>query len=206
MRIEKLSDSKIKVTVNKEDIKIWNVNMSNLTDNTPEAQDLFWFALRQAEKDVDFRVGEAQLLVEAMPVCGEGFVMIISKMAPGTDVMDAISQNGRVRKAMDIRVKRRNRSVAPVNIFRFSDFEDVCEGVRQIGTSFCGKSALYKYKNTFYLILIPYDAMNFFETENIISEFGSRVQNPHISDGVLREHGKQLIKEFAVETMLAHFA
>lgn len=205
MRIEKISDSKIKVTVNKEDIKIWNVNMSNLTDNTPEAQDLFWFALRQAEKDVDFQVGESQLLVEAMPVCGEGFVMIISKMAPGANVMDAISKGGRERHNMDIRVKRRNRNAAPINIFKFSEFEDVCEGVRQIGIIFCGKSALYKYKNAFYLILMPYDAMNFFETENIISEFGSRIQNPHIAGGLLNEHGTVLIKEFAVETVLAHF-
>lgn len=205
MHIEKINENKIKVTVNKEDIKIWNVNMKNLTDNTPEAQDLFWFALRQAEKDVDFRVGESQLLVEALPSNAEGFVMLISKMDPGANVLDAIEKGPYRRRAMDIKVKKRNRSAALTNIFKFEDFEDLCKCAEQIKDLFGGKSALYKYKEQFYLILIPYDTMMFFEAENVIMEYASRVSSPALYEGVLKEHGQLMIKENAFETIMAYF-
>ena len=78
MKIERINENKIKVIVNRDDVKVWNVDLKNFTDNTPEAQDLFWFAIRQAEQDVDFRVGKAQLLVETLPTGNDGFVMIIS--------------------------------------------------------------------------------------------------------------------------------
>lgn len=205
MHIEKINENKIKVTVNKEDIKIWNVNMKNLTDNTPEAQDLFWFALRQAEKDVDFRVGEAQLLVEALPSNAEGFVMLISKMDPGANVLDAIEKGPLRRRAMDIKVKKRNRSAALTNIFRFDDFENLCKCMGQIKELYGGKSTLYKYKERFYLVLIPYDTMMFFEAENVIMEYASRVSSPALYEGVLKEHGQVMIKENAFETIMAYF-
>ena len=90
VHIEKINDNKIRVTVNKEDIKIWNVSIQNLTENTPEAQDLFHFALRQAEKDVNFKVGEERVLVEALPNNPDGFIMTISKIDSSADLSDVL--------------------------------------------------------------------------------------------------------------------
>ncbi len=206
MHIEKISDDKIKVTVNKEDVKIWNVNIKNLTDNTPEAQDLFWFALRQAEKDVDFKVGEAQLLVEAIPSKTEGFIMLISKMDPKTNVMEVLEKGIIHRHGTEIKVKKRSRNAKPINIFKFSDFEDLCQCVNQVKGMFCGKSALYKHKEQFYIVLSPYDTMTFFETENIIMEYAQRVPSPSLYEGVLKEYGTLMIEENAFETIGAYFA
>lgn len=206
MRIEKINDNKIKVVVNKEDVKIWNVNMKNLTDNTPEAQDLFWFALRQAEKDVDFKVGEAQLLVEALPSNTDGFIMIISKVDAKTSVIDLLEESGKMPcSAMEIKVKKRTRKAPLVNIFKFEDFEDVCKCMEQIKDIFSGRSSLYKYKDEFYLKIVPYDAMMFFEAENILTEYSKRVINPAIMEGILKEYGVAMIKEDAFETILAYF-
>ncbi len=205
MFIEKISDDKIKVTVNKEDIKIWNVDIKNLTENTPEAQDLFWFALRQAEKDVNFKVGEAQLLVEAIPSKTEGFIMLISKMDPKENVMDVLGKSTLRRQASEIKVKKRSRSAQLINIFKFADFETLCSCIKQIKEMFYGKSALYKYEDKFYLMLIPYDTMMFFETENIIMEYGVRVASPTLYEGVLKEHGTVMIEENAFETICTYF-
>ncbi len=205
MFIEKISDDKIKVTVNKEDIKIWNVDIKNLTENTPEAQDLFWFALRQAEKDVNFRVGEAQLLVEAIPSKADGFIMLISKMDPKESVMDALEKGVFRHKASEIKVKKRNKSAQLISVFKFSDFESLCQCINQTKELFYGKSALYKHNDSFYLVLIPYDTMMFFETENIIMEYAKRVKSPYLYEGVLKEHGQLMIKENAYETIGSYF-
>ena len=206
MHIEKINDNKIKVTVNKEDVKIWNVNMKNLTENTPEAQDLFWFALRQAEKDVDFKVGSSQLLVEAHPSNSDGFIMIISKVDEKTNVFDLLEGGGKIpRGQMEIKIKRRTRKSQLVNIFRFEDFEDLIGCTEQIKNMFSGQSALFKYKDGFYLNLMPYDNMNFFETENLLLEYSKRVPGSVITEGILKEHGTEMIKENAIETIMAYF-
>jgi adapter protein MecA 1/2 len=206
MHIEKINDNKIKVTVNKEDIRIWNVSMKNLTENTPEAQDLFWFALRQAEKDVDFKVGSSQLLVEAHPSNSDGFIMIISKVDEKTNVFDLLEGGRKVpHSQMEIKIKRRTRKSQLVNIFRFEDFEDLIGCTEQIKNMFSGQSALFKYKDGFYLNLMPYDNMNFFETENLLLEYSKRVPGSLITEGILKEHGTEMIKENAIETILAYF-
>lgn len=206
MRIEKINDNKIKVTVNKEDIKIWNVTIKNLTDNTPEARDLFWFALRQAEKDVNFKVGEAQLLVEALPHGGEEFIMFISKVNSYENVMDIIEANTKnFDKTVEVKVKKRTRSASSLSIFMFEDFESLCNCIKETEGLFFGNSSLYKYSGKFYLVLVPSDSMMFFETENIITEFATRVKNPAIFEGVLKEHGEKMIEEGAVETVLTYF-
>ncbi len=204
MYIEKISDNKIKVTVNKEDIKIWNVDIKNLTDNTPEAQDLFWFALRQAEKDVNFRVGQSQLLVEAIPSKTDGFIMLISKMDSKMDVINML-EKGTIHCGTEIKVKKRSRSSKIINMFKFSDFDDLCDCVKQIKDLFAGKSSLYKYKEQFYMLFCPYDTMMFFETENIIMEYAEKVASPSLYEGVMREHGQIMIEETAVEIIGTYF-
>ena len=95
MRIEKVNENMIKIMVDASDIRTWNVDIKNFTDNTPEAQELFRFALKRAERDVDFCVGEAQLLVEARPANDNGFVMIISKLESEADIAAALLRTGK---------------------------------------------------------------------------------------------------------------
>lgn len=207
MHIEKINDNKIKVTVDKEDIKIWNVSMKNLTENTPEAQDLFWFALRQAEKDVNFKVGKAQLLVETHPSRSEGFIMIISKVDEKANVLDLLEVSKKLANSkMEIKIKRRNEKAPLVNVFRFETFEDLCACVGHLNGMFFGQSGLYKYKDAFYLKLVPYDNMNFFEAENLLLEYAKRVSGSAITEGILKEHGTVMIKENAFETILIYFS
>ncbi len=206
MHIEKINDNKIRVTVNREDTKIWNVSIKNLTDNTPEAQDLFWFALRQAEKDVDFKIGKSQILVEALPNNSDGFIMMISKIDSSSNIMDILGKSGHCDiSGMDISVKKRTRKAPHTNIFKFLDFEDLCNCVEQIKDIFSGRSKLYKYKEEFYLCIVPNDTMMFFETENILLEYATKVSNSFVTEGLLREHGTVMIKENAFETVLTYF-
>lgn len=207
MHIEKINDNKIKVTVNKEDIKIWNVDMKNLTENTPEAQDLFWFALRQAEKDVNFKVGTSQLLVEAHPTNSDGFIMIISKVDDKTNVLDLLQENRKLsNNHLEIKIRRKNKKSNNINIFRFDNFEDICNCVQQIKFMYSGNSSLYKYNDMFYLKLIPFENTDFFEAENVLLEYSRRVPGDAITEGVLKEHGTEMIKENAVETLMTYFS
>ena len=206
MRIERVNENMIKILVDASDIRTWNVDIKNFTDNTPEAQELFRFALKRAEQDVDFCVGEAQLLVEARPASDNGFVMIISKLESEKDIAAALLRTGKRVKSAEFKIKRRSRAVSLLRIFKFEDFESLCGGVREVYETYIGESRLIKYQGAFYLELMPRDSFGLFELENIMSEFAEKIRNPLVVQGVLNEHGLVMMKDNAVSLIADNFA
>ncbi len=200
IRIERISDNKIKVEINGEDIKVWNVNIKNLTENTPEAQSLFKHALKQAEEKLNFSIGTSQLMVEAIPLSAEGFIMIISKVGESSDLNKLLSLKGRRTE-----LGRDANSPQPSGVYKFSDFEDMCSGTGEIFDLFYGKSFVYKYKDKYYLALLPSDMFGYYEADNKLSEFAEKVPNPKGTMGFLREHGELLIPSDAVDILSNYF-
>lgn len=206
MRIEKISDNKIKIFVSREDRETWNVTLKKLTDNSPEAQELFWFAMKQAERDVKFVANGAQLVVEAAPSAAiDGFVMTVSKVFDESELKEAITNISRNRmRPAEVRVKKK-KPVLPSYIYEFDDFEDVCAAAGQIADKFFGRSALYKYNEKFYLYMIPFDDYMFFETGNVLLEYARRKTAAQTFAGYLNEHARLMIAEGAVEVMAQNF-
>lgn len=194
MKIEKINDNKIKVTINEEDIKIWNVSYEKLTDNTPEARDLFWFALRLAEKDVNFKVGSSKLFVEVHSQSNNGFVMFISKAKAEEISLDYITG-----------LKKERRTKGDFRVFLFECFDDLCNCVEIIKGNFVGESSLYKYNEKFYLWTAPYNIDEFLENESIFLEYSVKVKCSGTFRGTLREYGTEMIKENAVEIISGYF-
>lgn len=205
MKIERLSESKIKIIIDAADIRAWNVDLKNFIDNTPEAQDMFYHALKQAERDVDFCIGNSQLMVETLPLTDNGFVMMVSKLENNTDVAQALQKAGKRLKQTEFKISRRSRAHSLLRIFKFYDFESLCDGVREIFETYIGDSRLIKYQGGFYLELIPRDSVGLFELENILSEFSAKVTEPLTLQGVLNEHGLVMMKEKAVSLIAENF-
>lgn len=205
MRIERIGENKIKVTVSGDDIRMWNVDLKNFTDNTPEAQDMFSFALKQAEQDVNFTVGKSQLLVETMPDGDEGYVLVISRLESEREVAEALIRAGKQARQTEFRIKRKHRMSPLVRIYRFREFEALCQGIAEIHELYMGSSRLFKYQGEFYLELVPIDAFGFFEMENILSEFSRKEKSPVTMQGVLNEHGRLMIEADAVRNIAANF-
>ncbi len=206
MKIERISDKKIKILINSEDVKNWNVNIKKLTDNTPEAQNLFWHAIRQAEREVDFLVGSSKLVVEAIPLDNDGFVMIISKVDSEDEVVSVIAKNANVRlRTAEIRIRKAERKTEKFAIYKFKSFDDLCGGVGEIYHLFIGASLVYKYNDEYYLKLKPVDMFRFYEIDCKISEFGKRCINVSVLEGYLKEYGEVLIPYEAVENISYYF-
>ena len=206
MRIERVNEDKIKIEIDAGDIRAWNVDIKNFTENTPEAQDMFWHALKQAERDVDFRVGTSQLMVETIPTPDNGFTMLISKIKKEEDIAEALMKTGKRIKQAEFKIQRRRKSISLLRIFRFGDFESLCDGIHEIYELYIGESRLIKYHGEFYLELKPRDSFGLFELENILSEFAEKSPNPLTLQGVLNEHGLIMIKDSAVSLLADNFA
>ena len=194
MYIERLDENKIKVTLCGDDIKMWNVDLKNFSENTAEAQDMFWYALKKAEQDVNFKVNQnSQLIVETTIEGDDGFVMYISRIDNETELADALVKAGKRAKQSEFKSRHKGRMYPLLRIFKFSDFEDLCCGIKEIHELYIGKSRLLKYMGNFYLELLPQDNFGNFEMDNILSEFGEKAKRPLMLQGVLNEHGKLMI-------------
>lgn len=200
MRIERISDNKIKVEINSDDIRVWNVSMKNLTENTPEAQNLFRHALKQAEEKLNFSIGTSQLMIEAIPLSSDGFMMIISKVDSKPEMSSIFKF-----KTNNIKPKSKKDKTEPAGVYRFSNFDDLCNGAEEVYSLFFGKSSVYKYKDSFYLVLLPSDLFGFYEADNKLSEFGEKVKNPFATLGILKEYAKIMILDDAIDILSSYF-
>ncbi len=205
MRIERVDGGKIKVVVDSNDVKVWNVDLKNFTDNTPEAQDMFWFALKQAQTNLNFNVGKAQLLVETVPDGEDGYVLYISRMEDEKELSEALIRAGKRAHPAQMKARPSGRPGTLLRIFKFGSFEELCLGAKEVREMFSGKSRVVKYMGEYCLELLPDDSFYLFRIDNILTEFGSRVKNPTAFQGILAEHGVVMIENDALETINQHF-
>lgn len=208
MKIERIDDNKIKVEINSEDVKHWNVNIKKLSDNTPEAQNLFWYAVKQAEKQLDFSVGTSKLLVEAIPLENDGFIMIITKIGLSGIAEMAASIKEINFKNAEIKIKKLSPKIKREScaVYKFASFDDLCTAAGEIYPLFIGSSRVYKHRDEFYIKLKPSDVFGFYEIDNKLSEFSSRCVRPELVAGYLEEHGETLIGFDAVEALQFYFS
>ena len=167
MKIERINENKIKVMIDKEEAEEWNISLKSISENTPEVQDMFWSAIQQAQKDVDFMIDGAKLFVEAVPETPEGFAMLITKVTSDEELSEAIHKSGykgKVRQT-ELKIKRRmmQRKSLDKYIYKFENFDTLCVAAKEIYSFFDGKSSVYKFGERFYLILTPNSDAAFFE-------------------------------------------
>ena len=79
MKIEKLTENKIRVIVNSEDLKNNNLDYQTIMEKPIESQKLFLEMLLKAEKEVGFYTEGYKLLVEAFSSSDGVFDFTITK-------------------------------------------------------------------------------------------------------------------------------
>ena len=66
MRIEKITDNKIRIILNMQDLAENNIDLHSFMSNSLESQDLFYYVLDKAEKEVGFQTKDYKLMIEAI--------------------------------------------------------------------------------------------------------------------------------------------
>ncbi len=208
MKIEKINENKIKVTISIDDLVERNIDLDTLNYNTPAAQELFWDMMEQAEMQFGFDASDSQICVEAVPDSDEGFVIIITKLDEDGE-FESIQKyiKNRFRRS-DLRVRKKTSRVSSsLVIYFFNDFNDLCQLSQKLRHIYSGESTLYRLKGIYYLILTKnsWSVENLNSFEFILNEFGSKVNNISFYEGYLNEYGEKIIEYNAVETINDYF-
>ncbi len=207
MKIERINENKIKVMIDNEEAKEWNITLSNISKNTPEVQKMFWRAIGMAKESVDFTVDGARLFVETMPALESGIGMMITKVSNDSDLKAAVENCGYKGKIQSSELKPQNGNRPSVlrRIYKFDDFEDVCSAARELKNIFTGKSSLFKMEDAYYLYMVTGDPLSVCEAEIVLSEFASKVANSQYIHGRLSEYGSMMIENDTIEVVNQYF-
>ena len=68
MRIEKLTENKIRIILKLDDLKENNIDLHSFMSSSIETQDLFYNMLDKAEKEIGFKTKDYKLMIEAIAI------------------------------------------------------------------------------------------------------------------------------------------
>ena len=205
MKIEKLTENKIRVIINTDELGENHINLHNIMTKAIETQDFFSLMLKKAEKEVDFHTEGCKLLIEAFSSLEDVLVFTITKYLPDSET--------RKKKLV---VKRKSfDKTSKLAVCQFENFEVFCEFCNSIKSlhkieiaKLAKNTAIYSWKDSYYLVLrninTTYPSINLFYST--ISEFGKLLSYSEHFEFKLLEHGKVLIKKNAFDVGFSFFA
>ena len=209
MKIEKLTDNKIRIIVNQNDFKKQNIDFHQFILKNVESQSLFLEILNKAKEELNFDVDGYKLLVETFSSSDDIFIFTITKYKDENSTSNSINQT---KKNLKIK-KKSNSTYSKYELLTFNNFEEFCSFCEMIFYTkinikdICKNNTLYLFNNTYYLLL---ENLNFNNKQfelfcNYISEFLIIKNLSSNFQLKLKEHGKIIIKKNAISNTIKTF-
>ena len=213
MKIEKVSENQLKLTLTKADLVERDISLDDLIHPTEKAQRLFRDIMEQALDEYDFVAENTPLMVEAVPVGMDGIMIIVTKVS-GRDIgteTDGISQSHDLRrwkkKPLDT-VEHKDAENGDILIYSFPTLDDVIDVSLRLYENWRGDSGLYKNQGKYFLVLQgdTYTAEESSEDlEMILKEYGQKHISTPLAKYYLLEHGETIIGDKAVKALANPF-
>ena len=202
MKIEKINEDKIRITLNLDDLKEKNIDFHSFMANPIESQGLFLDVLETAEKEIGFVTKNHKIILDALVTSDGNFVLTVTRN----------SENCPKKKI----IVKRNMSDSNKStiIYSFKQFEDVISFCKYISSlpnkdKFYNSklTSLFQYKNIYYIIFrnVNLNSTKLKSFEIMISEFGTRVANPSLFEGKILEFGTKIIEKNAISVINKKF-
>lgn len=199
MKIEKINENKIKVTLSNHDLAEHNLDFQSLRYNSPEAQTLFWDMIKKAESEHGFKASNCQLFIEAASIMDGDCTVTITKM---TDVVPPRANIVKSKNTLPatLKVRKKHELNSTSCIIAFKTFDALCEAISANTLPLNLPSSVYEYKNNYYLLVKPSISKinSLAKLILILGEFGEIVYDPLYTEGVLMEYGNKIIDKNAL--------
>lgn len=197
MKIEKLAEDKIKITITIDDLAARNIDLYSFVYNTPESQDLFWDVMNEAERELGFNVDDSMIYVETSTSGSESFTMIVTKTKEKP--LLKINKDKPAQSKDNIKLKRKKMPYFIKNgVFKFESFDDVCTFCKHATAKSVTNTKLYSLNGDYYLTagIMP---------TTLILEYAQVVKNPSLAEAKLYEYGQTIVENDVIETITKYF-
>ena len=209
MKIEKLTENKIRVIVNPSDLGSNDLDIHLLMNKALEGHQFFANMLEKAKKEVGFDTDGCKLLIETFSSPVDFLVFTITKSSPKELKEDLDFSKKKLT------VKRRTLSVSEKNaIYKFSDFDTFCNFCHCIANKeffninkLSKDISLYLYNGTYYLIIKNINTTYAYVRPfySVASEFLIPVRFSDVFLHKLSEYGKVIMKKNAISLGIKYF-
>lgn len=216
MKIEKVSDTQLKLTLTKADLAERDIQLEDLIRPGEKTQQLFRDLMEQVMEECDFVTENTPLMVEAVPVGLDGIMIIVTKVdskdkQKGDTVLDLFSQAKdlrRYKKKSLSTEETETKSDSDILVYSFAQLDDVIDVSLRLDARFRGDSSLYKNEGRYFLVLQgnTYTAEDTLDDlEVLLDEYGERHVSTPLAKYFLNEHGNVLIADHAVSALGSNF-
>ena len=206
MKIERLTENKIRVIVKPSDLELEKISMKDLLSQSLERQSFLNHMLERAKVEVGFDTEGCRLLIEGFSSSDDILVFTITRYNDIKNPNEYTKRNLKVkRKTFDANSKH--------IIFKFKNFDDFCNFCEAINnynlniTKISKNSTLYLYNNTYYLIInnINLDTNLIKKFYSLTSEFYNSFYSSSEFESKLIEHAKVIMKKNAISNTINYF-
>lgn len=207
MKIEKLTDNKIRITLNSVDLEENNINLHTFMSNSIESQKIFIDILDKAEKEVGFVTDDYRVMIEALFMSNGNFVLTVTRLDP--------EKPNTTYKKKKINIKRK---VSQINtkkaIYCFNTFDEYCSfcnflsnNILKYMNDFADSISLFEYNSKYYLVIsnihINTNLLRTFCSS--ITEFACFIEDANLFENRLLEYGNLIMQDTAIDTCIKHF-
>lgn len=193
MKIERISQNKVKLTVSNEDLVRWGIATQNFVANSQETHELFIDLIKRAENETGVRMlDNPGLMIEAMQK-PDGIVFFVTMPEQGRDIMFPPQLRKKLLRTKSVLQK------VPLGIYLFSSLDDLCDYVKILSTSNV-ESDLYLFDKNYYLVLPEIN-----ERLAGLMDYAISVKKTELSVSFLQEYGKIIARGNALDTINKYF-
>ena len=207
MKLEKLNDDKIRITLNLEDLKENHIDFHTFMSNSIESQELFLDMLDKAEKELGFVTDDYRVMIEALAMNNGNFVLTVTRFEADKE------KNTYKKRKINIKRKTSNINTNKA-IYCFNSFDEFCgfceflnNNILKYMNNFADSISLYSYNGKYYLVFSNIRVnINLLKTFcSSITEFARFVENADLFESKLLEYGNLIINDNAIEVCIKHF-
>lgn len=200
MRFEKINDNKIRITLNRNDLIKRNIDFHSFMTDSIESQDLFFYCLNKAEKEIGFVTKNYKLHIDAISIpSNDNFIIIITRSLP--------EKNKYTKKKFHVKNSTLTASQTQA-IYCFSSLDDYLSFIYFFKnnnfkfTNLADYIWLYKYNNKYYLVFNNMNLLypNLQKLLYCVTEFAYYINNSNIFMGKLAENGSLILSHNALRT------
>ncbi|OOB80011.1 MAG: competence protein [Epulopiscium sp. Nele67-Bin002] len=216
MKIEKISEYQIRITLNHDDLLNRNIKLSELAYGSSKAQALFQDMMLKAYEDFGFETTNVPLMIEAVPLSVDSIMIVVTKVETPEEIEERLGLTGERPTHRTFKDHDEDDDIMPPAIatsetvdaidslmYRFDTLDEVTSCSHQIQHLYFGDSAVYKYSDKYFLLISPNTNQ---KTEqsiliSILNEFGKRAYTSSLNQHFLQEHGIVILKTNAIDIL-----
>jgi adapter protein MecA 1/2 len=200
MKIERLSQDKIRIFLTFDDLMERGIQKEDMWREIPKVHELFSEMMDQAHSELGFEAS-GPLAVEVFALPAQGMVVIVTRGKMETKhLLQSEDEEDEEVYEMEVTLEQ-----SDLISYSFHDFEHLLSVAKMINSDLMDGGVLFSYKGKWILQLEPVEMeeQRYQALIAMLSEFG---QATSVTRAVLEEYGKVIIADDAVKVLCSHFS